>query len=213
MVQIQIVRNEPPHLLTRVSRARKRSSQIAADFVSSLRFNSEERPLNRSKLSSVFMRSTANSTFTRHSWRGLRRRQDARVSPALSDFQTTQDSAADIAARYGIQVSTLRKWTDRAGFPRRPRGRKPRREPTPEQKSLLSRVGSMPLSKLAKEVGRTKQFVHILAKRWPDWVGQRSARRIQNSGDRNQCPPFELGGKPDRRRARQGFNTGRRFRD
>lgn len=159
------------------------------------------------------MRSTAYLTFNRHSWRSLRRQQDARMSPALSDFQTTQDSATAIAARYGIQVSTLRRWTDRAGFPRRPRGRKPKIEPTQEQKSLLSRVGSESLGKLAKEFGRTKQFVHLLAKRWPDWVGvgQQSLRQAQNSGGGDLHAKFGSADSSRKRRIRREFSTSRRF--
>lgn len=94
------------------------------------------------------------------------------VPIALADYREGHDSANAISARHGIQVKTLRSWVDAAGLPRRPRGRQRSAEPTPEQKDILRRVGSVSLRQLGEQVGLSKQAIHQLATRWPEWVGK-----------------------------------------
>jgi hypothetical protein len=89
---------------------------------------------------------------------------------ALREYRQSSQTAKAIAIRYGIDVKKLRSWVDAAGYRRRPPGRQRLTEPTTLQKALLQRMGSVPVAQLAMEVGKSRQYLSSLAKRWPDWV-------------------------------------------
>ncbi len=109
------------------------------------------------------------------------------IEKALADYRRGEDTAKAIAARYAVDVKRLRRWADEAGYPRPPRGRRALREPSPWQKKLLCRVGLVPLRRLGAEAGVSRQYLHALAKRWPDWVGL-AARRISSPSSRSPAP-------------------------
>jgi len=98
---------------------------------------------------------------------------------ALADYCATHDTAKAIAARHGISVKRLRALVDAAGnLQRRPRGRRPLLEPTADQQAILSRCGSVPLTQLAREVSKSKQYISQLTARWPGWVGLNPAPSV-----------------------------------
>jgi hypothetical protein len=109
------------------------------------------------------------------------------IEKALADYRRGEDTAKAIAARYSVDVKRLRRWADEAGCPRPPRGRRALREPSARQKKLLSRIGLVSLRRLGAEAGVSRQYLHSLAKRWPDWVGL-AVRRIPSPSARSPVP-------------------------
>ena len=89
---------------------------------------------------------------------------------ALEDYARTQDSAKTIAARHGIDIRRLRSWVDAAGYARRPLGRQPRSEPPAAQRAILRQIGLVPIPQLALQLGKSRQYLSGLAKRWADWI-------------------------------------------
>ena len=95
------------------------------------------------------------------------------LHPALVAYLQTNERRQSIAQRHGISARTLTAWVRQAGLPQRQAGRARLDEPSPAQRRILRQIGSAPLRELARKVGCSKQYLHQLAKRWPDWVNHR----------------------------------------
>jgi hypothetical protein len=119
----------------------------------------------------------------------------------LAAYVASRETAKAIAARHGIDVRRLRSWVDAAGYPRRPRGRQPRLEPTAQQKAILGRFGSVPLVQLAREVGESRQYISSLAARWPGWLSRNQSTPVHSARPAEMPPP------PRRRPANEVANS------
>ncbi len=96
---------------------------------------------------------------------------------ALAAYRDTTAPLKLIAERFGRSPATIVNWAKAAGLPGRHRGRPRRTEPTDEQKGVLRKIGTAPLRVLGKQVGWSKQAVHALARRYPEWVPQRPIKQ------------------------------------
>ena len=88
------------------------------------------------------------------------------LSPELWEYVHSSKSTAEIAARFGISLSTLTVRAKRAGLTLRKRGRWPLSEPSSVQKEILAFAAIHGGNEAALRFGISKQRVSKLQRRW-----------------------------------------------
>jgi hypothetical protein len=93
----------------------------------------------------------------------------------LHDYQSSELTVPELAARHQVSIPTIAKWVSQSRVPRRHRGRRPLAQPNPTHRRVVELSAGLNGQEIAKQVGLSRQRVNQILHRWehlrPDGAG------------------------------------------
>jgi transposase len=94
------------------------------------------------------------------------RTSNPKFQVVLQDYQSSNLTVPELAARHQVSLPTIAKWVRQSGVPRRPRGRRPLAQPTPTHRRVIELSAGLNGHEISKQVGLSRQRVNQILHRW-----------------------------------------------
>lgn len=144
------------------------------------------------------------------------------IAAFIEEYKSGQFTNTELANRHGVSLSTVSGWIRQSGMPRKPRGARPLKQPSPIHRQILELSAQLNGQEIAWQFGLTRQRVHQVLNRWrhlrprrPEPPVRPTAERVHKKHRelRSQIVSFRLTAKQtDRvREALMTWGFGNRF--